>query len=183
MKITIDNEKKTIAIKEGFLFSDILKELNDLFPDSRWREFTLVVEKEEVESFAPYWTPPFVPDTQRRPRIEIVSEPAPCADEYVNYWTNIEPGNFTKKNNPDREHLDYWVKKHKELEEEYNDKNEKLTEENDLMNDDLELIFNFQNELEKRINGSKKKDNKIKSSKAMGECFKKIREYNIKHNK
>lgn len=42
MKFQIDTDKKTIKIEDNVKFSELLKNLNLLFPEGEWKEYTLL---------------------------------------------------------------------------------------------------------------------------------------------
>lgn len=42
MKLTIDEEQKTIQIEREVSLSDLIKKLDELFPNQSWKEYTLL---------------------------------------------------------------------------------------------------------------------------------------------
>ena len=60
MNIEINTVDKTITIKENVNLGELFKELEQMFPDLKWREYTL------IPSIMSYWNPcpiyPTVPE-------------------------------------------------------------------------------------------------------------------------
>lgn len=54
MKITIDREQKLIKIEEKVNLNDFIKELDELLPNNKWKEYSL-----ECTYTQNIWNPPF----------------------------------------------------------------------------------------------------------------------------
>jgi hypothetical protein len=65
MKIQLDLKEKTIKVEESINLHEFFEYLNEMFPNGKWREFTLVFDriKEWDEPITiPNRIPPFNPD-------------------------------------------------------------------------------------------------------------------------